>query len=399
MSISKLLSITLLTSVLVGTSIDALEWSLDEINRLKQFSLTELEAPLDPSNKYISNLAAIELGKELFNDPRLSSNKKISCASCHIKEKAFTDNKNLAIGLRTGFRNTPSLLNVAQHNWFFADGSKDSLWAQALSSIENPAEQDFTRIEVLHFISKDAKYKAQYEEIFGHQLPAENELRSIPEKAGPNANLERLKAWKKLSKTQRNSTNLVFANLGKAIASYVSTLKSTPTIFDSFLEELLDKGSSTKLSNSAQRGLKLFTSQKAGCANCHSGSLFTNKEFHNIGTGIPGKDNGRSEVIESVIRDKFNCLGEFSDANPEQCLELQYVNKNKHSLSGAYKTPSLRNIKQTSPYMHDGRFATLNEVLNHYNTIDPSKAREIDLMQIQLSNDQQLDIINFLLSL
>ena len=129
------------------------------------------------------------------------------------------------------------------------------------------------------------------------------------------------------------------------------------------------KGASEILNDSEQRGLKLFIGAESGCANCHSGPLFGNKEFHNIGTGIPAKDNGRSEVIESVIRDEFNCLGKYSDAKPDQCMELKYINRNKHSLSGAFKTSSLRGIKDTAPYMHDGRYTSLHEVMEHYDRV------------------------------
>ncbi len=146
-------------------------------------------------------------------------------------------------------------------------------------------------------------------------------------------------------------------------------------------------------------GYKLFVSQKSGCANCHSGPLFTNKEFHNIGTGILARDNGRSEVIEAVIHDEFNCLSKYSDAKPEQCAELNYINRNKHGLSGAFKTPSLRNLSKTAPYMHDGRFTDLKQVLNYYSSIDEVKSKEVDLPPISLSEREQQDIINFLQTL
>ena len=104
-------------------------------------------------------------------------------------------------------------------------------------------------------------------------------------------------------------------------------------------------------------------------------------------------------MIDAVIRDRFNCLGKYSDAKPEQCLELKYANKYRHSLSGAYKTPTLRALSKTAPYMHDGRFKSLREVLKHYASIDEKRALETDLPEIKLSEQQQQDIIHFLLSL
>ena len=376
----------------------AQDWSQHEIEKISSFSLKNLENPADPSNKYLHNPAVISFGKALFNDTRLSSNKKISCATCHIESSAFTDNLNLAVGLRQGFRNTPSLLNAAQHNWFFADGAKDSLWAQVLSSMENPAEQNFSRIELLHLIASDQKLINQYELLFKNRLPSREEINKLPAKAGPNAKLAELISWKKLTNAQKHITNRVFVDIGKAVAAYVTTLESEPTRFDLFAEEMALKGASEILNDSEQRGLQLFIGAESACTNCHSGPLFSNKEFHNIGTGIPAKDNGRSEVIESVIRDEFNCLGKYSDAKPDQCMELKYINRNKHSLSGAFKTSSLRGIKYTAPYMHDGRYLTLNEVMDHYKRMS-KLPRQTDLPPIDLSKEQQADIVNFLMTL
>ncbi len=301
--------------------------------------------------------------------------------------------------MQKGFRNTPTLLNAAHHNWFFADGSKDSLWAQVLSSIENPAEQDFTRVELLHLFQQDKTYKNLYELSFKTSLPLTSTLSTLPDKAGPNADLQGLLKWKKLTRKQRDSINIFFTNVGKSIASYVATIQSQASRFDNFVNELTNKGSSKILNTSEINGYKLFINQQSGCSNCHSGPLFTNKEFHNIGTGILAKDNGRSEVIEAVIHDEFNCLSKYSDAKPEQCTELNYINRNKHSLSGAFKTPSLRNLSKTAPYMHDGRFNNLQQVLKYYSGFDDEKAKEVDLPPISLTEKDQQNIINFLKTL
>ncbi|MGK0269659.1 MAG: cytochrome c peroxidase [Cocleimonas sp.] len=380
-------------------SANAQSWSDTEIQKLQNFSIKSLKSIDDPSNRYLNNQNAIDLGKSLFNDTRLSSNDKVSCSSCHLEEYAFTDNKKLAIGLREGFRNTSTLLNIGQQHWFFADGAKDSLWTQALSSIENPAEQNFTRMEMMHLISTDQYYRQQYQRIFGTKLLKQTTLNTYPLKAGPNAKLKDLIAWKKLNREQRQKVNLVFTNIGKAIASFVSTIQSKPSRFDSFIDELTEKSESTHLSISEQRGLRLFLSQESGCINCHSGPLFSNKTFHDIGTGIPGKDNGRSEVIESLVRDEFNCLSKYSDAKPDQCTELNYINRNKHQLNGAYKTSTLRSIGKTAPYIHDGRFDDLNEVIKHYISISQSKTKKTDLTRIKLDEKQQSDLVNFLLTL
>ncbi|MEB8431350.1 hypothetical protein OO007_03860 [Cocleimonas sp. KMM 6892] len=388
-----------LFSILIVSSISANSWSDKDIQQISAFTLKKLQPVKDPSNKYLLDKNVISLGEKLFSDTRLSSNKKISCASCHIKEKSFTDNHNLAVGLQKGFRNTPTLLNSAHHNWFFADGSKDSLWAQVLSSIENPAEQNFTRVELFNLFINDNTYKTLYESVFKQSLTKTSIATNLPAKAGPNADLQGLIEWKKLNSNQRDRINLFFTNIGKSIASYVTTLESKESRFDKFAYELSVTGRSSLLNKSEINGYKLFIDQKSGCSNCHNGPLFTNKEFHNIGTGILAYDNGRSEVINAVIHDEFNCLSKYSDAKKEECVELNYINRNKHGLSGAFKTPSLRNLSKTAPYMHDGRFSNLEEVLKYYSSIDEKRALEVDLPPISLTVKEQQDIVNFLLTL
>ena len=373
-------------------------WSDSELNTIESLALNNLKTKPDPSNSVLTNTKAIKLGKALFNEPLISHNKKVACASCHIKEHSFTDNKLVATGVRKGIRNTPTLLNVSQQNWFFWDGRKDSLWAQPLSSLENPAEHNFTRTEMFHFIYSNPSYKEQYETIFKQHFPS-FKVSEIPTVAGPNGNLSALKAWKKLSRIQKYNINTVFTNIGKTIASYVATIKSKPTRFDRFTQALLTTGSSDILDQTEQRGLKLFINQKTGCINCHSSPIFSNKGFHNIGTGIRAKDNGRSEVIDAVIHDPFNCLGKYSNAKADECLELRYAKKDRHALAGSFKVPTLRSISKTAPYMHDGRYKNLEEVLEHYSSITKDKDIETDLPEINLSPNERSDLIKFLLTL
>lgn len=387
-------------NVLYADPANSLHWSTQERSILEQFSLTQLKPIKDPSNQYVNNIEAIKLGKQLFNEPLLSSNQKVSCSSCHTEDKHFTDNKVVALGARSGLRNTPTLLNTAQQNWFFWDGSKDSLWSQALSSIENPAEHHFNRVQLTHFIAENSRYETHYNVTFNTPLPSNNFISSLPKSAGPNGSLKELKAWKSLSKEQKTKVNLVAINLSKAIAAYVSTITFPPSRFDAFLEAILAGKDSDALSRSEQNGLKLFISKKSGCANCHIGAIFSNKEFHNIGTGIPARDNGRSEVIDSVIRSPFNCLGKYSDAKPNECNELKFAATNKHALSGAYKTPTLRGLSKTAPYMHDGRFDSLKDVLSYYASFNTTeKALSVDLPIIELTDKEQNDIVSFFMTL
>ena len=252
---------------------------------------------------------------------------------------------------------------------------------------------------MFHLIATDSDYRKRYLHLFNHSLPQNEALLNYPKKAGPNAKLEHLIAWKNLSENKKHIINLAFTNIGKAIAAYISTLQSNPTRFDYFVQELINKGKSSLLSSSEKKGLKLFINKKSGCINCHRDALFSNKEFHNIGTGIPGRDNGRSEVVNTIIYDEYNCLGKYSDAKPNQCLELKFLNKDKHDLAGAFKTPTLRNISQTAPYMHDGRYHSLEEVLEHYTNMTKEQALETALPVIELNKEEQDDVVSFLLTL
>ena len=128
--------------------------------------------------------------------------------------------------------------------------------------------------------------------------------------------------------------------------------------------------------NAEQRaGLALFIGE-AQCIHCHNGPLFANNEFHNTGISpvdrLP-EDRGRVEGVAQVLADEFNCLGAFSGADEEQCAELAFVKTHGVELVAAFRTPSLRNVAATGgPYMHDGRFGTLREVLEHYDAARPT---------------------------
>lgn len=377
----------------------ALEWSEEELNKIQQLFPENIPAHIDPSNRYINNKQAIKLGKRLFNEPLLSANRAVSCAGCHHTNKGFTDNRVVARGTRKGFRNTPTLLNVSEQNWFFWDGSKDSLWSQAMSSIENPSEHNFSRTEVLHFICNNRQYREMYERVFKQELPDDNALMAYPDKGGLNGNIAILESWKKLPRQQKELVNRTFSNIGKAIAAYVTTIKSPSTRFDHFVTQLLSTGHSQILNDSEQNGLKLFMSPEVGCSNCHSGSIFSNREFHNIGTGIRGIDNGRSEVIDAVIRDEYNCLGNYSDALQEECMDLLYANTDRHTLSGTFKTPTLRSVSKTAPYMHDGRYKSLYEVLDYYISVDGNMAQRTDLTVINVDKQEEANLVAFLKTL
>ena len=158
----------------------------------------------------------------------------------------------------------------------------------------------------------------------------------------------------------------------KALAAYGRRLKPASSRFDRYVEAL-ESGdaiaAAAAMSAREIEGLRLFVGERAQCIRCHNGPLLSNGSFHNIGLamrGASGVDVGRAAGVRDVLTDPFNCLGDFSDAQAEQCAELNFMRTSGEELPGAFKVPTLRDVDRTAPYMHDGRFATLEAVLAQY---------------------------------
>jgi cytochrome c peroxidase len=325
--------------------------------------------PPDPTDGVADDPRAAALGQKLFFDGGLSVNGAISCATCHQPTRAFTDGRALAKGLAVGTRNAPTLLGAAGNHWFFWDGRADSLWSQVPYVLENPREFGSDRLHVAHALYEDPSLRRAYEQVFG-PMPLMDSARFAahgrPEddKAAPAA-----RAWNAMTAADRDAVDRVFANVGKAIEAYERKLTGGPSPFDLYVEGL-KSGDRTKLamlSPAAKRGLKLFVGA-AHCDLCHSGPDFSDGEFHNIGLPVlPGEDpdTGRVAGIAELRADPFNGVGRFSDDPSAAKDKLAYL-PSPDSQRGAFKTPSLRNVALTAPYMHDGRFKTLRDVLEFY---------------------------------
>ena len=265
------------------------------------------------------------------------------------------------------------LLGVAYNTWFFWDGRKDSLWSQALGPLESNVEHGFTRTACAYLISKN--YRGEYEEIFGKMPDITNAVASPV-----TEDVSILKTWASMAPNKRDEVNRIYANMGKAIAAYVRTIVPGPSRFDRFVEALLGNDVATMrgtLTTEEVKGLRLFIG-KAKCTNCHNGTLFTNSDFHNTGVPTPANmppDKGRTDGIRKVLSDEFNCFSRYSDAGPQDCAELRFLDTKTEKYVGAFKTPTLRNVAERAPYMHAGQFATLKEVLEFYRR---SKSHELN---------------------
>jgi cytochrome c peroxidase len=349
-------------------------WTPEQVDQLRSLSLAELEPlPADPSNRVADDARAVAFGQRLFFDTRLSSNGKVSCATCHIPNREFQDDKPLANGVGTTGRRTMPIAGTAYAPFLFWDGRKDSLWSQALGPLESPVEHGGSREQYARVVA--ANYRAEYEQLFG-PLP---------------------------DLTQRDGATAVFVNMGKSIAAYERRIQYGPSRFDRYVDALVKTGRAPNgvLTADETAGLRLFLG-KANCTQCHNGPLFTNNEFHNTGVAAgtaPDPDRGRMAGARGVLGDEFNCKSKWSDANPEQCAELDFIVTDAHELERAFKVPSLRNVADRAPYMHAGQLATLDDVVAHYNAAPAAPAGHTELKPLQLNANEVRQLTAFLRTL
>ncbi len=198
--------------------------------------------------------AKVELGERLFFDPILSRDGSISCSSCHLPERAFSDPRRVSLGVegRPGLRNSPSLVNVAYQKRLFLDGGALTLESQALGPLEDANEMDADLSEVLDRLSRDSAYREAFGQVFGEQP--------------------------------------TLRGLTQALAAYQRTIRSGGSRYDLFRAGIGDA-----LSPSEKRGLALFEG-RARCATCHSGFLLSNRTFQNNGLAVTVADSGRARI-------------------------------------------------------------------------------------------------------
>jgi len=384
-------------------------WTAKEIRILRSLSLASLgSVPMSPSNAYANSKKAAKLGRWIFYDKAFSGNGKLSCASCHQPDKYFTDGLPKAHGVNLTGRNTPTIVGSAYSDWFYWDGRRDSLWSQALVPFEAIDEMGGSRLAVVQRVANSRKYRRIYELVFG-DIPPMLFDPSLPKNAGPLGNVQVQHNWNSLPKNTQKMINKVFSNIGKSIEAYERTLLPQITQFDRYVEALMNqkqKNVSSLLSDSAIAGVKLFINdEKTQCLRCHNGPMFTNGGFHNTGTGgFSGEymDFGRVYGLASLTDSEFNCLGPYSDADPDECLGLRFLNQSGDSgMVGAFKTPSLRNVENTAPYFHDGRFNDIFQMINYYNNPPLMAGAEgkHELVAMKLSDEEIVQLISFLQSL
>lgn len=333
------------------------------------------KASADLSNRFSGKAPAIFLGEKLFFDKRLSRDGSVACASCHHLSMGFSDGLPLGVGIARGERNTLGLHNLRWQRWFGWSGANDNLWAQSLRPLVLDHEMGGSLSSVANALRQNADLGQAYRRVTGKMPEADDEL--------------------------------VAVNVAKLLAAFQETLVTPRTPFDDFRDALVRGKAAGGLPYpaAAQRGLAIFVG-KGNCIFCHSGAQFSNGEFHDIGIGYfvaPGiVDKGRFEGIGAVLQSRYNLLGPFNDdIQRSTATSTRYVART-HRNFGEFKVPSLRNVANTAPYMHNGSLASLRDVIGHYSEINEERLHadgERILVPLHLSAQEVDDLLAFLQSL
>ncbi|CAJ4800928.1 cytochrome c family protein [Burkholderia pseudomallei] len=307
----------------------------------------------------------IALGKQLFNDPSLSADGTVRCASCHIPEKAYADGRATAVGVygRVGTRNTPSLrsVEIAKEGAFFWDGRRTVLEQAVLDPITNPVEMGLHNpTQVMQRIVQNSAYRAAFAQAF----PTHGDAFTPDE-------------------------------VGVVLATYIRSLTPPESAFDRYLH-----GDRTALNPRAQLGLALFQG-KAGCAECHrlegSPPVLTDHAYHRTGVGLDGITANLPALTEGVITRSLqgSAIGDRVATHADEA-QLGRFNVTLEPVDiGLFRTPSLRGVSRTAPYMHDGSVPTLDDAIDrevYYRSLQAGRP-------LNLSVEERLDLAEFLRSL
>ena len=299
-------------------------------------NLLKIPATLENLEQYIPDdntitEEKITLGKRLFFDERLSIDGTVSCAFCHNPMLGFSDGRYTSMGIY-GYRskrNAPTLINRLFSRNQFLDGRAKNIEEAILEHIQNSKEMANNPENIVKVLSEDEKYRIKFEDAFG--------------------------------------TDITIEGIAKAVAAFVRTLFSGNSLFDQFIA-----GNKNSISQSAQKGYKLFISDRLNCLACHSGANFTDEEFHNNGAG-------------------------WNSKNPDP--GRYFVSQNE-SDKGKFKTPTLRDIARSSPFMHNGSIKSLLDVVEFYNKGGiPNKYLSEKIKPLNLSRQEKDDLVEFLRSL
>lgn len=321
-----------------------------------------LEPVIPPENSL--TLEKVVLGKKLYFDKRLSADGTVACATCHDPLRGFADGKPVATGIRNqpGARNSPTVLYAGFSELQFWDGRAPTLEEQAKQPLINPVEMGQPSHEaVVKTVAQIPEYAPLFQRAFG-------------------------------------SSQVTIDRIVQAIASFERTLAPFSSPFDRFLA-----GDKNAINDAAKRGFQLFLG-KARCVTCHefnnSFPFFTDNKFHNIGVAMKGNFEQLARAAQSIqVRGDQQAESALAHKPGIEGLGRWIVTREPRDI-GAFKTPGLRNVALTAPYMHDGSIKTLEEVMEFYNRGgEPNPNLDGGMRPLNLTKEEIADIIEFLKSL
>ncbi len=304
--------------------------------------------------------AKIELGRQLYFDPRLSADNTISCASCHHPDEGYGKRTPTGVGIgeQKGNRNSPISYNRILSDAQFWDGRAASLEEQAKGPIQNPIEMGNTHDSCVASLKKIPGYQLQFEKIFGKDWNIDDVARAIASfervlVTGPSAYdyAEQLSVFEKLDPEDLEALE-----------------EENPAAFKKYQAAQAD-AKAKPMSESAKRGRELFFSTRVNCSACHVGANLADEKYHNLGIGMDKKDPD---------------VGRFAVTKKDEDW-------------GAFKTPTVRNVVHSAPYMHDGSLQTLEEVVEHYaKGGTPNKNLSNKITKIDLTKQEKADLVEFM---
>ena len=307
--------------------------------------------------------AKIELGRQLYFDKRLSSDRTVSCADCHHPDEGYARHTQFGVGIKgqKGGRNSPVSYNRILSGAQFWDGRAPSLEAQAVGPIASPIEMGNTHPQAVATLKSIVGYRMQFEKIFTDGVTIGNVGNAI-------ATFERAIVTGPSPYDYYEPLRSMQLALKDDLEDLEALQEDDPDVYDAYMARL-KTSKAHPISTSAQRGRELFFSKKVGCTACHVGANLTDEKYHNLGIGMAANepDVGRSAVTSSA--------------------------KNR----GAFKTPTIRNVALTAPYMHDGSLKTLEEVVEWYaKGGHPNPQLSKDVKKIELTRQDKADLVAFM---
>lgn len=356
--------------------------------------------PKDPTNAVADDPRAAALGQMLFFDVDLAGPllvdsergkagelRKLSCHSCHLGPALDDPGKHISVGGKPGGRNSPPVINSVFYTWNNWGGKFDSPWSLTLGALEKADVMNGNRLAIVRVVA--TQYRAEYEALFGPLDPALLDDKRVPPAGKPG-----MPAWDTMTDADRMLVNRVFANTGKAIAAYMRLLVARDAPFDRWMA-----GDESAISASAKRGARLHVEH---CKACHDGPHFSDQQFHALaahqfGTGVPEEDLGRFADLPGYLESPFNGAGAFSDSKRDISSLAQSPEQR-----GQFRTPTMRNVAVTAPYMHAGQFPTLDAVMSFYNIGGgdvEGVTKDARMVKLDLTPEQRADLVEFMKTL